>query len=73
MRVDGRHYRTIWATDDGSGDINIIDQTRLPFEFVIARLRTVAEAAEAKLRQPERIVYTSAHPFDEIRVGAAAV
>src|SRR6266545_4624507 len=25
MRVDGRHYRTIWAADDGSGDVEIID------------------------------------------------
>lgn len=47
MRVEGRHYRTIWTAEDGSGDVEIIDQTRLPFEFVVARLTTVAQVAEA--------------------------
>lgn len=47
MRVNGRHYRTIWAADDGSSTVEIIDQTRLPFEFVVARLRTCEDAAEA--------------------------
>lgn len=47
MRVEGRHYRTIWAADDGSGAVFVIDQTRLPFDFVVARLTTAAEAADA--------------------------
>jgi len=47
MRIEGRHYRTIWQAADGSGDVEIIDQTRLPFEFVIARLRAVDDMAEA--------------------------
>lgn len=47
MRVEGRHYRTIWAAADGSGDVEIIDQTRLPFEFIVARLASVAAVAEA--------------------------
>jgi methylthioribose-1-phosphate isomerase len=47
MRVEGRHYRTIWTADDGSGDIEIIDQTRLPFDFAVARLGTVEQVAEA--------------------------
>ncbi len=47
MKVDGRPYRTIWPAADGSGDIEIIDQTRLPHAFVIARLRSVADAAHA--------------------------
>lgn len=46
MNVDGRPYRTIWPAPDGDG-VEIIDQTRLPHEFVVLRLRTLAEAAEA--------------------------
>ena len=32
MRVNGKHYRTVWM--EGS-DVFLIDQTRLPFEFAI--------------------------------------
>jgi len=45
MRVDGVAYRTIWADADGS--VAVIDQTRLPHEFVVIRLRDVAAAAHA--------------------------
>ena len=45
MKVDGKHYRTIWPAEDGV--VEIIDQTRLPHEFVVARLETVADAAHA--------------------------
>ncbi len=48
MLVEGRPYRTIWLAD-ASGDIAVIDQTRLPFEFVIRTLRSVADA-EAAIR-----------------------
>jgi methylthioribose-1-phosphate isomerase len=46
MRVDGRPYRTIWVAADG-GAVEIIDQTRLPHEFVTVRLATVEDAARA--------------------------
>ena len=46
MRVEGRQYRTIWLAGDGAA-VEIIDQTRLPHAFVVARLATLAEAAEA--------------------------
>jgi methylthioribose-1-phosphate isomerase len=46
MRVDGRHYRTIWPAEGGRG-IEIIDQTRLPHAFVVARLETAEQVAEA--------------------------
>jgi len=46
MKVDGKHYRTIWLADDG-WSVHVIDQTLLPHEFVIRRLTTVDEAAEA--------------------------
>ena len=38
MRVDGKPTRTIWPAANGS-DVMIIDQTRLPHEFVISRTR----------------------------------
>ena len=46
MKIDGRPYRTIWLADDG-WSVEIIDQTRLPHDFAIARLATVEEAAHA--------------------------
>jgi methylthioribose-1-phosphate isomerase len=46
MKVDGRHFRTIWLEPDG-WSVGAIDQRRLPHEFVIARLVGVEEAADA--------------------------
>ena len=46
MRIDGVHYRTIWPAQDGHA-VDIIDQTRLPHEFVVTRLETVDDAARA--------------------------
>ncbi len=46
MRIDGKAYRTIWPTEDGEA-VAIIDQTRLPHAFEIARLETVEDAARA--------------------------
>ena len=46
MNVHGAPYRTIWVGNDGRS-VHIIDQTRLPHEFVTRTLNTVADAAEA--------------------------
>ena len=46
MKVDSRHFRSIWVEGDG-WTVGAIDQRRLPHEFVIARLTTVEDAAEA--------------------------
>jgi methylthioribose-1-phosphate isomerase len=46
MNVAGRPMRTIWLGAD-ERSVEIIDQTRLPHEFVIVRLRRVEEAATA--------------------------
>ncbi|MBX3506568.1 MAG: S-methyl-5-thioribose-1-phosphate isomerase [Parvibaculum sp.] len=46
MKIDGIHYRTIWVADDG-WSVEIIDQTRLPHQFTIARLETADDAARA--------------------------
>ena len=46
MNVDGTPTRSIALATDGWGAV-IIDQTRLPHEFVLRRLETLDEAAEA--------------------------
>ncbi|MCF1503920.1 S-methyl-5-thioribose-1-phosphate isomerase [Afifella sp. H1R] len=46
MQVDGTPYRTIWLGDDGE-TVEIIDQTKLPHRFEIARLETMEDAATA--------------------------
>ena len=45
MRISGTHFRTIWPTE--SGTVRVIDQSLLPFEFVIKELETFADAAHA--------------------------
>ncbi|HEY7842586.1 MAG TPA: S-methyl-5-thioribose-1-phosphate isomerase [Bradyrhizobium sp.] len=46
MKVDGKHFRSIWR-EPGGRSVSAIDQRRLPHEFVVARLGDCAEAAEA--------------------------
>ncbi|AUC98350.1 MULTISPECIES: S-methyl-5-thioribose-1-phosphate isomerase [Bradyrhizobium] len=46
MKVDGRHFRSIWLEPDG-WSVGAIDQRRLPHEFVVARIATADEAGEA--------------------------
>lgn len=53
MKINGQHYRTIWRAEDGKS-VEIIDQTRLPHEFVITRLRTLEEAGRAILTMQVR-------------------
>lgn len=46
MKIDGTPYRTIWPAADGAG-VDIIDQTRLPHEFIVVRLGDLAAVAHA--------------------------
>jgi methylthioribose-1-phosphate isomerase len=46
MRVHGRDYRSIFPVDGGRA-VAVIDQTRLPFEFVLRELRSAEQAATA--------------------------
>ncbi len=46
MWVDDEHYRSLWVADD-SWTIEIIDQTRLPHEFMIVSLVTLEHAIHA--------------------------
>jgi methylthioribose-1-phosphate isomerase len=48
MKVDGRHFRSIWLEPDG-WSVGAIDQRRLPHEFVVARIDN-AEAAASAIR-----------------------
>ncbi len=45
MNVAGRAYRSIWPIESGS--VAVIDQRRLPHEFVVAQLDTWEQAASA--------------------------
>jgi methylthioribose-1-phosphate isomerase len=46
MNIDGKHYRTIWLSPDG-WSVEIIDQTKLPFQFGTITLKTLDDTARA--------------------------
>ncbi len=46
MNVDGVPFRTIWLAQNGE-TVEIIDQTRLPHEFITLSLNSVDDAAHA--------------------------
>ena len=46
MKVNGVSYRSIWPAGDGRR-VEIIDQTRLPHEFVIVQLSNLAQTVDA--------------------------
>ena len=46
MKVDDNFYRTIWIAGDGWA-VEIIDQTKLPHNFAIARLESLDDACKA--------------------------
>jgi len=46
MKIDGVSTRTIWLAEDGR-TVEIIDQTRLLHDFVVARLGSLEDAARA--------------------------
>src|SRR5712671_4799423 len=46
MKVDGKHFRSIWLEPDG-WSVGAIDQRRLPHDFAVARLTTCESAADA--------------------------
>ena len=41
MKIEGKEYRTIWYEGDV---VKIIDQTKLPHQFIIKELKTVRDA-----------------------------
>jgi len=46
MKVDGKHFRSIWLEPDGAS-VSAIDQRRLPHEFVVVGIEHAAAAADA--------------------------
>ena len=44
MRIEGKEYRTIWFENNV---VKIIDQTKLPHQFIIKDLKTVQDAINA--------------------------
>src|SRR3954471_21334696 len=46
MKVDGLHFRSIWLEPD-VWSVGAIDQRRLPHEFILARLTSADDAADA--------------------------
>jgi methylthioribose-1-phosphate isomerase len=44
MKIEGKEYRTIWFEDNV---VKIIDQTKLPHQFIIKELRTVKDTVNA--------------------------
>lgn len=47
MKIEGRHYRSVWVDPDDGWSVRIFDQTRLPWTLEILRLGSVDEAAHA--------------------------
>ena len=44
MKIEGKEYRTIWFENNV---VKIIDQTKLPHQFIIKDLKTVEDAINA--------------------------
>jgi methylthioribose-1-phosphate isomerase len=44
MKINGKEYKTIWYK---SGVVSIIDQTKLPHQFVIKNLKTIKDSINA--------------------------
>lgn len=47
MKVNGKPYRTIWVHPENPKIVQIIDQRKLPFQFVVEDLADVASAERA--------------------------
>jgi len=46
MKIEGREYRTIWF-EEKNQVVKIIDQTKLPHQFIVKDLKTVKDAINA--------------------------
>ena len=44
MKIEGKEYRTIWFDNN---IVKIIDQTKLPHQFIIKELKTIKDAINA--------------------------
>ncbi len=81
MKVDGRHFRSIWLEPDG-WSVGAIDQRRLPHEFVVARMTDLrgggrsdpldAGARRAADRRHRRLRHGAGDAGGRFRCGAGA-
>ena len=66
MMVNGEHFRSIWLEED-SNVVRIIDQTKLPHEFVVADIKSLEDAVVAissmQVRGAPLIGATAAYGF----------
>ncbi len=46
MKIEGKEYRTIWFDEENKA-VKIIDQTKLPHQFIIKDLKTIKDAINA--------------------------
>ena len=60
MKVGGKHYRSVWPI--GEDAFGIIDQTRLPHEFVTLTLHSAADAAQIQTGRPD-LGFLGSSPF----------
>ncbi len=47
MNVNGKHYRSIWLHTANPGIVQVIDQRKLPHEFIVEDLKTVSDVFTA--------------------------
>ena len=66
MMVNGKHFRSIWLEEDNKV-VRIIDQTKLPHEFVVAGIKSLGDAVVAissmQVRGAPLIGATAAYGF----------
>ena len=62
MNVDGTPYLTIWLADDGR-TVKIIDQTRLPHEFIVVELKGLQDACKKNSDNPTILPFPQIHVF----------
>jgi methylthioribose-1-phosphate isomerase len=41
VKIQGKHYQTLWVNDNEPKTIQVIDQRKIPFRFEIMKLKTV--------------------------------
>jgi len=46
MKIKGTHYRSVWVAEDGH-TVEVLDQTKLPFEVAVIQLTSLELAAQA--------------------------
>ena len=67
MKIQGKHYQTIWLKEGNNEIVQVIDQRKLPFQFEIFELKTVEDAFFAikeMVSNPTGLLRTIYNPND---------